>query len=659
MNLAEEFSAVLISDWQLWLALQDEEPDLVSSNMTVCTPNPGVYEALAKEGYRVFDTSSLITNVQTDNLGLDVFEVSKKFAAILDDGASYGLKEYSWGKIFSGTIHQSLICLCYHYMEMEKISEHFERILVPVFRDGDPLNKGLAPLQMNYYSLLNYAAIDLPGIAFFELGRPDRQDSIFLPGKKMAIANTELGWFGKWLLRISSRNNNYIGRLIVKIIRTRSLQLNAHRNRRNLILYKPNELLTQRLLGLVLSGYRLSQFKQSSSLQRLVERNGNGADEGVLIALKESMVNSVSKLPLYSRYSQLIELTISRICRYLNWYLIPAIPEITNSIRKQGIQDNAVNGQKTLLLSNGISAPFENLTAEILSKDFSVPVICCEHGGIGLLKHYRTLQNFSDMTRSDAYLCFNEYEKDYFFKHVSSKSHPEFFVNGAWAEVSSPFPSIAKKMVRYQWGIKSSEMLVLYVPTRFKDGHLWFPYGLRDMPYWGYIKSLVYKAIANTKVQAVIKVHQKGISSAGMKKIYHFRKSPFETLELPKNVQIKGYPDLTYSRHAADIIIVDRATSTIGWALSSQAIIIYLNSSVIPLEPEIASLMEKAIFVIDLDVQGWEDELVELLNNKKHRENLWNEKKNKRDVFIRDYVLGPRTDGKSFRKFLTEFLNDR
>ena len=140
------------------------------------------------------------------------------------------------------------------------------------------------------------------------------------------------------------------------------------------------------------------------------------------------------------------------------------------------------------------------------------------------------------------------------------------------------------------------------------------------------MKAVVMNGMGGSKAQCIVKVHQKGLNPKNMKQFYMYRKSPFDSIDLPDNVRVEYYPDLTYSRHAADIIIVDRATSTLGWALSSEAVIIYLNSSFFGLEGEIVPLMQAGLFVFDTDHEGWETELRNLIDMDENKRNqIWKE----------------------------------
>ena len=180
-----------------------------------------------------------------------------------------------------------------------------------------------------------------------------------------------------------------------------------------------------------------------------------------------------------------------------------------------------------------------------------------------------------------------------------------FFIQGAWVWKKIKFKKLARWISRKLWKIKKSEKIVLYAPTRFKDGHIWLPYTIQDSNYWNFIKETLFKYISKSNINCYVKIHQKGLNKKSSRGQYDGRVHPLEMCKLPQNIFLKHWPDLTYSRNAADIILLDRATSTLNWVFATNKPIIYLENNFDPLTPKVRKIMEKAIFLIDTNKENW------------------------------------------------------
>ena len=158
------------------------------------------------------------------------------------------------------------------------------------------------------------------------------------------------------------------------------------------------------------------------------------------------------------------------------------------------------------------------------------------------------------------------------------------------------------------------------------------------------MQCIVLEGMQSDNFTGVVKLHKKGITAEGAKPAYYSgRTYPFEEVELPSNVTLLDDPDLTYSRHSADIIIIDRATSTIGWALASKAVVVYVSIASSPLEEEIFEILDDSIFLIDASREGWVEDLKRILNTDSIALlDQWKQKEAKREKFIENYLLGHR-----------------
>ena len=144
--------------------------------------------------------------------------------------------------------------------------------------------------------------------------------------------------------------------------------------------------------------------------------------------------------------------------------------------------------------------------------------------------------------------------------------------------------------------------------------------------------------MANVNKNIYIKIQKKGLISSPYTSC-----SVWSLLNLPDNVSIKESPDLRFMRFAADIIIVDFATSTLSWALTCNTPVIYMNNKLYPLNEVVCNAAKKALFIIDVDDDlQWISDIRNLLNQPLTTiRQRWNAMESEREIFLKEYITGP------------------
>jgi hypothetical protein len=154
------------------------------------------------------------------------------------------------------------------------------------------------------------------------------------------------------------------------------------------------------------------------------------------------------------------------------------------------------------------------------------------------------------------------------------------------------------------------------------------------------MKSLVWDGFAKSSGSYVVKFHQKGLSPDGSGK-YAARRHPLEVGALPQNVRCIAYPQLNYIRWAADILFVDRATSTLQWAFSHEVPLVYLDIPMDPLTAEARDALSEGAFLIDARGPGWQEAVREFLLRPQSEINReWKTKHAARQRFFDHYLVG-------------------
>ena len=298
-----------------------------------------------------------------------------------------------------------------------------------------------------------------------------------------------------------------------------------------------------------------------------------------------------------------------------------------------------------IVLTNGLYAPHDNILREHLLK---AGIRCVEfsHGATGMLEQYRHHLLYFDIAHSRYYVSFAQNEID-FYDGLKPDSRPTFFLGGSQGVTTARRPTIARWAGRRIWGVDRNERLILYAPTRFMYGQYALPDMPLDMPYWETMRRLVERVLARAEGRRVVKLHRKGLVRGQAAAIYERFGHPLEHVDLPPGVEVRYAPDLTYMRHAADVILIDRATSTIGWAMDSQRPIVYLEQETCPLTPTAREAIGKGLFLVD-DCEGWEERLSSLLASPKREfEAEWNDKSPDRKRLHDVFTNGPRVSARS------------
>ena len=324
-----------------------------------------------------------------------------------------------------------------------------------------------------------------------------------------------------------------------------------------------------------------------------------------------------------------ISLLSSKISKHIAEYVLPTY----NHIDKQIVGDNL---PKNLLVVSGSWDMEQSLLSYVLSK-YNIPTIVFQEGTACLHEFYRYLVPVGYIMHGDAFVSRALHEEKY-FKSRTQQFDKAFFCYGSLKMQQSRYPFLAQILARKIWGIKNNTPVVLYAPARFQSRVI-RPYRtFTDMEYWNYQKDFILKGLANVNKNIYIKIQKKGLISSPYTSC-----SVWSLLNLPDNVSIKESPDLRFMRFAADIIIVDFATSTLSWALTSNKPVVFMHNKINPLQDQVYQAAKRAFFLIDIeDNSKWISDIQTLLNKPLRQIRIkWDSMKSQREIFMEDYVVGP------------------
>ena len=294
------------------------------------------------------------------------------------------------------------------------------------------------------------------------------------------------------------------------------------------------------------------------------------------------------------------------------------------------------------LLSAGFYGPLANQLF-YLCKKYNVHLIGFEHGVTSSI-NYDTIQylDIHESTTCNTLMVSSEMAQKEFenanSKNIESFNNKVFTMGEAEQKKKVFWHYLQKYILQKRFKIKSNEKTIVHISGVLYGGNL------KNSPS-SPIASYCY--IREKKLLMSVYNH---VNNRVLYKPYPAQRllhqpSYADIFNLSKNIDIVGNFDFRYMRSIADIIVTDSNYSTLGWCILKNVPLIYLKSSVCyPLASnKLEKLFEEAFFVINIDNQGWEENL-KLLLSKSYKDLLsrWNLKKTKRLKLIKDYIHGPK-----------------
>jgi len=613
---------LVISNWEIFEIYQSQYNPRKSITR-IYTESPSVYERL-RHKYDVIDLSSMANLEDVNSIGIKVFKQGEKWQAIINNLCHIVAPNMDFGNILGRGLPMLMNSLVYHYFLLSKLIEHEDGSIVVPYLSDDVKNSidcnkitNLQPMQTNWYGLLarsacfnKIKALPLQNDRLFAVNKREKSTfSSILPSVILKYINVNSFFFQKQLLKYNFLISTY--------------NIFLAKNKKTIVnIFLKNDLIYSLLGGMLRKQHRLRDVKKINVKDIRINNNK-------YIELYPALIETVDK-----DFLGPLSIAAKRVECYINNVLFPAYKYLKDNPSKRGNESNV----KEILLTNSLGDPLEVLQAYFIRLN-GIPIIGTQHGATGLLKQYDYIQHYSSMARCDWFICFNKHEINHYIERTQLPSKNIFFVYGTYRQHLTHFSYLQRHIVRNMWSIRSREKVVLYLPTRFKEGRI-IPFDIYDMRYWFFLKDIAVNLLANNNSLNIIKIHQKGLISYKEKTMYKKRQNPWFDIELPKNIKIKSYPQLNYCRYVADILIIDRATSTLEWAISANIPLIYIDNPHSPLLPDIKNKMSESVFLVDAHHDGWKRELLEYTNMDYIKvQEEWDSMKINRDNFISNYVF--------------------
>ncbi len=426
----------------------------------------------------------------------------------------------------------------------------------------------------------------------------------------------------------------------------RSVRLRLRRRGPHVAILKGNELVEEIFRSLLLRGATLTGIETIADEASDPDIAGSPSDAALVEVTVEACREAAREhgLAWSSGLQAAAELAGERICSAL-WI---------GSRAASGIADycadlkKIADGAPLAVVTNALARPIERLLQQGLCKA-NVPVYIVDHGtGPGLDDFHRACFEAGLAPPADAVVCFNECQRQAESRERQTAERSSVVTGVPSIVRNIGFRALQRHAVRRM--LRADNRLVAWVTGLYPNNLTRLPHYFRDTPYHKLRKRVVYDVLGKLDDAVLIKLYP----------TYRYADpDPFAGLmQLPDNCRFEQFVDFRNLRAGVDVILLDTPGSGLAWCWSVGVPLIYLETGMMTLLPEIAEQFRDAIFYVDMRESGWEAVLRELLELP-HDDLLarYQAKAASRERVSEFCVLGPNgTPGRRAARFIIDDL---
>lgn len=297
-----------------------------------------------------------------------------------------------------------------------------------------------------------------------------------------------------------------------------------------------------------------------------------------------------------------------------------------------------IDSRPTVLVSNAVPG-FAAIALLRALRRRGGRVVLAEHGvSAGLTEFHSAYRRWNEAQFSDSYLVCCDNTRDFIRDEPTHRKVHVTSVGLADSIRSVRLRGLQRWLSRMRTGVGRNRV-VLYLARPELNNLRWLPYSSHDRDLHELQKKLAFSVLPRVEGRGVFKTYptQRFLDPMPLG----------SQLALSSRVKLIDRGDFRYIRALADVIVVESLMSTIGLAFGAKIPIVFLRQQGVDPLLRVEELLEQAIFVIDTRKQGWEDRLVEFLNQPQADICAqWNAKAAARQAFLKQYVNGPEHSGR-------------
>jgi hypothetical protein len=294
-----------------------------------------------------------------------------------------------------------------------------------------------------------------------------------------------------------------------------------------------------------------------------------------------------------------------------------------------------------VLLTSGVYGPAGTQLIS-LCRERNIALVDFEHGTTtGIAQSVERRLKVSEATTCDVLMASSPRAARSFMRAPTSRAQIEV-IGLADQTRRIRLRSLQRRFARRRLNLRRGEIAVMHVSTLLYGGNM---RPGDDCPVEHYVFS--------TEARLLTEVYG-NVSKTVLYKPYPTQRFPHhadyrDLLRLAPNVSVIDWADFRYVRSAADIVVTDANSSTIGWCLGADVPIVHLNSRQVNAlaDNELRDQFYEAFFTVDMDRSEWPHELTRLLN--RGVDDLlgeWSRKRPARERLLADGIFGPAGTGR-------------
>ncbi len=610
------------------------------------TTSPWLLEKLPLLGEKVFSLEENLAPGIYSSLGFASIDFADSLVGEIDDLCADFIGSFQIGKTIRHSIRRTMFILLYKSFLLEKWYQDFfsseskfqvvGSSIIPPSEDFSIDVDRFANVYTWIASRTNYPNLStLEHQANFEQALANvRRDKIPKTEIFLSLISQEFStlMFVFWL-NLKRRG----------ILPKKSIQLPGKTQPPTIFFLKLCELATESFWPVFMGGGRVVYTPQILKLDKCVPENlvhKVNLEQKISEHLQRAL--EAQNLPYQESYRVCEQILANKIYEALPYAhgVITQLP----TIKKRFAQYVSENFS---IATNGLTSSRERLIQQYLIQE-KIPIFTFEHGvtaGVnGTTTYLHSQGGYAD--ESDLMVCYSKASKEAYLKN---KNICGGVVSGApWENKKIRFYKLQRFLTRKLLKVKSKDRLICLLPALATNNSQKVPLNLTDWEYHNIMKIIGSKVLAKIKDPSIMKLYPS---------TRYLDPEPYEKLgNLPEHVRVLKYFEFKYLRAASDVIILLTATSTLGWAWSSEVPLIFIEFPNSPILPDVSKLLKESIFLIDGGEDSWEKELKKLLDMpSKELLKQWKTKAKKRKIFEENYVFGAQgNSGKRSAKYILE-----
>jgi len=560
------------------------------------TTSPFVIETLAAAGRRWLAFDGEVSQEEADRVGYVALAAADRLADDLDRAGGDWPDGLRLGRAMQADLYGMLVSLLYKAYLLDRL-----RALLPT---KTPLlavgNAAIAPVTgfRTLPQIFDTIYSDLCGrlgieVIDFDTPRPSGE----MPNGDFLRPS----WWTRAVTVANAPFTSLLFRTWRRFARGRLVRLRPRRRGPHVAILKDNELVEEIFRSLLLRGATLFGIETLAAEASNPDLAGSPSEA----ALVESTTTACSEaarehgMAWSSGLQAAAELAGERIHAALRF----------GSQAASGVADRCAdiikiaNNGPLAVVTNALSRPAERLFQQGLH-NAKIPVYIVDHGtGPGLDYLHRAWFDAGMAPPADAAICYNECQQQA-ESHGRKTATRSSIVTGVPSIVRNVgLRALQRRAVRRKLG--ADQRLVAWVSGLYPNNLTRLPHYFRDTPYHELRKRMVYDVLGKLEDAVLLKLYP----------TYRYADpDPFAGLmQLPDNCRFEQFTDFRNLRAGVDVILLDTPGSGLAWCWSVGVPLIYLETGMMTLLPEIAEQFREAIFYVDAREAGWERKLRGLL----------------------------------------------